>query len=204
MTSERTRPKDAARWRLFVALPLPEDAARSIADSLAPYRSAFRDARWLRPDLLHVTVRFLGATDPEVVPEVVRAIGSVAVAAGGIDLATGPGAGDDRARRGVGVAWLTVATGTTAVRDLCERLDPLLPREVLARSTRRPPPDAHVTVARRASGDLIRALRDQGLGPTRVTWAADRLVLFRSHTGTPAGSTYEPLAEARLGVRPAA
>jgi len=36
------------------------------------------------------------------------------------------------------------------------------------------------------------------LGVVRATWVADRLTLFRSHTGTPAGSRYEPVAEAAL------
>jgi 2'-5' RNA ligase len=68
----------------------------------------------------------------------------------------------------------------------------------------RRPPDAHLTVARRASPELIEALRHETEGPTRATWTADRVVLYRSHTGTPAGSRYEPLAEVRLGDRAAA
>jgi 2'-5' RNA ligase len=201
VTSERTRRGTAQHWRLFVALPVPEGAASSIAGALAPYRIAFPDARWLRPDLLHVTVRFLGTTDAAAVPELARAIGSVAAGADRSELATGPGAGNDPGRRGSGVAWLRLSNGASLVRQLSTRLDPLLPRDALASAALRPPPAAHVTVARNATGELIAALRDEVWGPTRVSWRPDRMVLYRSHTGTPAGSTYEPLAEARLGAR---
>lgn len=201
MTSERTQPDATPRWRLFVGLPLPEEAASDVMDALAAYRRVYPDARWLRPDLLHVTVRFLGATDPGAVPAIGHAMSSVAREAGPIDLATGPGAGDDRRRRGDGVAWLTLLEGRGPVRDLCAGLDRRLPLDALAPSALRPPPDAHLTIARHAPGGLIGALRDELLGPTRLTWTADRVVLFRSHTGTPAGSTYEPLAESLLGAR---
>ena len=206
MTRDVGRPDAAARWRLFVALPVPEDAASSVADSLAGYRTAFPDARWLRPDLLHVTVRFLGGVRPDAVPDLVQAVTSVATSAGPTRARDGPG---HRVTHGVAAArWVSRGcpspTGTKAVRDLCSGLDPLLPVDALASPDLRPPPDAHVTVARHASVELIGALREQRLGPTRVTWTADRMVLYRSHTGTPAGSRYEPLAEARLGARAAA
>jgi 2'-5' RNA ligase len=204
VTSERTRAAAVTRWRLFLALPVPDDAAAALGRSLARYRAAFPAARWLRPDLFHVTVRFLGGTDPGAVPDIADAITSVAAGARRIGITTGPGAGDHRAGRGSGVAWLTLAVGSSAVRELCADLDPLLPLHALASPRLRPPPNAHLTVARRAKEQLIEVMRAESLGQTRVTWTADRLVLYRSHTGTPAGSTYEPLAEAALGTRAAA
>jgi 2'-5' RNA ligase len=192
------------RWRLFVALPVPEDTASSITSALTPYRAAFPDARWLRPDLLHVTVRFLGGTDPVAVPDLAHAIRSVASDAPRVELVTGHGAGDDGRLRATGVAWLTITHGAEMVRELCARLDPWVPLEALASSVLPAPPAAHVTVARGATRELISALRDQASGPTSVAWVADRMVLFRSNTGTPGGSTYEPLAEAPLGARAAA
>jgi 2'-5' RNA ligase len=185
---------------LFVALPLPEEAASAVMDALAAYRTAYPEARWLRPDQFHVTVRFLGATDPGAVPAIGHAMASVARDAGPIELATGPGAGDDRRRRGDGVAWLTLLEGRGPVRDLCDSLDRRLPLDALASPALRPPPDAHLTIARKAPSGLIGALRDESLGLTRVAWTAPRIVLFRSYTGTPAGSTYEPLAEESLGT----
>jgi 2'-5' RNA ligase len=139
------------------------------------------------------------------VPELAGAIASVAASAGPLELSTGPGAGDGRGRGGsLGVTWLTLERGAPDVRSLCASLDPLLPLDALGTSQLRRPPDAHVTIARRASPGLIRALHDQALGPTGTAWTAERMVLYRSHTGSPAGSRYEALAEARLGVRAAA
>jgi 2'-5' RNA ligase len=167
---------------------------------LAPYRGAFADARWLRPELLHVTVRFLGWLPEAVVPDLARSVSEAARLASAIDLATGPGGGNGRG----GVAWLGMTTGGSAVRRLCGILDERLPAPALAAIDRRVPPSAHVTVARRTSRELVDALRAQTLGATTLAWTADRLVLFRSFTGTPDGSRYEPLVEARLGGRAAA
>ncbi len=200
MTSDRPPPDATRWWRLFVALPVPQEAASAIMGALAAYRREYPDARWLRPDQLHVTVRFLGGTDPGATPVIAHAMTAVAREARPFELATGPGAGDDHRGRGGGVAWLTLLEGRGLVRDLCAGLDPLLPLEALASPALRPPPQAHLTIARKASSGLIGALRDERLGPTRIAWTAQRMVLFRSFTGTPAGSTYEPLAEEPLGA----
>ena len=95
-------------------------------------------------------------------------------------------------------AWLEVLDGRDRIVALADRLDALLPPAV--RGGLRPSrPAPHLTIARRASLGLIEAIREHGLG-VPVRWTADRLVLFRSYTGTTAGSTYEPLAEARLAA----
>jgi RNA 2',3'-cyclic 3'-phosphodiesterase len=50
--------------RLFVAL-WPNDAARaSLDDAIAEARQAVPDLRWQSPERWHVTLAFLGATDP--------------------------------------------------------------------------------------------------------------------------------------------
>ena len=60
------------RLRLFLALPLPDDAVERLA---AWQREAFggvRDARLVPPENLHVTLAFLGARPADDVPAIVR------------------------------------------------------------------------------------------------------------------------------------
>jgi 2'-5' RNA ligase len=97
------------------------------------------------------------------------------------------------------VAWLGLAAGQDGVIELADRFDELLPSAVRA-SLRPTRPAPHLTIARRVPAALVAALTDQRQGGVHLGWEVDRIVLFRSHTGTPAGSRYEALAESRLGA----
>lgn len=186
--------------RLFVALPLPAATEVEVEEALAPHRRAHPGVRWLAPATYHVTLRFLGSCRTGVVGPIADAVASCAAEAGPFAIAVGRGGGT---RGRSEVAWLDVLEGRGPIEGLADRLDALLPDEVReAIRTTRPAP--HLTIARRASAALLAALPDETLGRVRVEWVADRVVLFRSHTGTPAGSRYEPLATARLGGRVAA
>src|ERR1700680_860316 len=51
--------------RLFVAMDIPEDVRSSLAALAAKLRPACRNARWVRIEGLHVTLKFIGETSPE-------------------------------------------------------------------------------------------------------------------------------------------
>jgi 2'-5' RNA ligase len=51
--------------RLFVALPLPVETRRELAGVVAEWRRLQWPFRWVAPDALHVTLRFLGEVDRE-------------------------------------------------------------------------------------------------------------------------------------------
>jgi 2'-5' RNA ligase len=46
--------------RLFVALGLPDEVRRSLADVIKQLRSNFRTARWVRAESMHLTLKFIG------------------------------------------------------------------------------------------------------------------------------------------------
>lgn len=200
MTRDDRRPDAAERWRLFLALPVPIAGAVAIHEALALYRRGYPEARWLDPRVYHVTLRFLGQVDHASVPAIHDAALRCASEGRVFSIATGRGGGTQGRSE---VAWLELADGRPAVSALADLLDAVLPSEVVGdRPRTRPAP--HLTIARRAPVPLVTSLTDERLGAVRVTWAADRLVLFRSFTGSPTGSRYEPLVEARLGGAQAA
>ena len=51
--------------RLFVALDLPDAVRRSLADLIAQLKPKSRSARWVRPESMHLTLKFLGNTAAE-------------------------------------------------------------------------------------------------------------------------------------------
>ncbi len=46
--------------RLFVALDLPDEVRRAIGELIAELRPKCRDARWVRPESMHLTLKFIG------------------------------------------------------------------------------------------------------------------------------------------------
>lgn len=127
--------------RLFVAIPLPTDVATALARSLSDELPALRR---VAPDLLHVTLAFIGALAQDRLDDVTAAVGTVAADASSFPIAFTtlgrfPERGDPR------IVW----AGTSATREI-EALGTAV-RDSLAR--RGVPFDpkplrAHVTLAR--------------------------------------------------------
>ena len=49
--------------RLFVALDIPDAVRRALRELIARLKPECDDARWVRPEGMHVTLKFLGETD---------------------------------------------------------------------------------------------------------------------------------------------
>jgi 2'-5' RNA ligase len=50
--------------RLFVALDLPDDVRRALGELMAKLKPLSPDARWVRPEGMHVTLKFIGHAVP--------------------------------------------------------------------------------------------------------------------------------------------
>jgi 2'-5' RNA ligase len=154
--------------------------------------------RWAVTEHLHVTIRFLGATAPDRIPDLVAASEAAAgaVAPFAVRLA-GAGAfpSPDRPR----VVWLGIVEGAPSLAGLASALsDRLAERgwEVDARPFR-----AHLTLGRAdgvpGAARIVAALADAAAA-LDAAWTADRLVVYRSELGR-GPARYHPLATAFLG-----
>jgi len=137
-------------------------------------------------EMLHLTLVFLGATDPARVTPISTTLDSVAARHGPIGVRSGAAGGRTDDRRG-GVAWLGLVGGREALARLSLELDRSIGSAVYASMA----PQPHLTVARRIDQALLDDLR-RVAGEVRLEWLVDHIVLFRSHTG-PHGSRYEEL-----------
>ena len=63
--------------RLFVAMDIPEDVRAAIGALAAKLRPACRNARWVRIEGLHVTLKFIGETSSEKAAEIKTALASI-------------------------------------------------------------------------------------------------------------------------------
>jgi RNA 2',3'-cyclic 3'-phosphodiesterase len=56
--------------RLFVALDVPEDTRRALSTLVSSFSAICRGARWVRPEGIHITLKFIGHVADETLPEI--------------------------------------------------------------------------------------------------------------------------------------
>ena len=66
--------------RLFVALDLPDQVRHSIAELIAKLEPKSRAARWIKPENLHITLKFIGHVGNEKLSPIQTALSSIRVA----------------------------------------------------------------------------------------------------------------------------
>jgi 2'-5' RNA ligase len=189
--------------RLFVAVavpPEPLEACRRVVDAVRT-TSLGREARWVRIENLHLTVRFLGDVPPDLVPDVGLAVEDAAARVDPfrIELAGAGAFPDGRHPR---TLWLGVDRGNEGLEQLVDALEAPLDRLGWPPDPRARRP--HLTVARTDAvrGEVSHALADALLEAAtgwRTAFDAAAVTLYRSHLGG-GPPRYEPLVQAPLGA----
>jgi 2'-5' RNA ligase len=184
-------------------VPVADDVRAAVGDLMAGVARASIEERasgqprWVRVEGLHLTLRFLGAT----LDERQRDVGAAVMAAAGgvapfaIEL-NGGGAFPNAYRPRV--LWIGVGAGSDELAGLARQLNDEL--RILGWPSDDRPFQGHLTLARTdgvAGADeyarrLVEAARE-----VRLTWQADRVVLYKSLLGR-GPARYEALAEAPL------
>ena len=193
--------------RLFIAVPLPADAAeavRSIVDEVRaePLPTGARDVRWVRLDGLHLTLRFLGPTPDDRLQATTAAVHTAAAAAPGpIDLALG-GAGTFPPEGRPRALWIGIVSGEEPLAALSAGIDRALAANGWDPQHR--PFRAHLTLARSdgvAAGRLVADRLATLIGDRVIETRIELLGLFESVTGG-GPARYVPVTTARLGAMP--
>lgn len=65
-----------ASVRLFIAVNFPPDLRRRLWEAAEPLRAAGYPVRWVAPDAIHVTLKFLGEVKPDREAEILAAMGT--------------------------------------------------------------------------------------------------------------------------------
>jgi len=63
--------------RLFVAIEIPGEIRNTLAEFLKELRAVAPQAKWVRPENMHVTLKFLGETGPAKVGPIVKVLDGV-------------------------------------------------------------------------------------------------------------------------------
>ncbi len=134
--------------RLFVAISLPDD----LRDSLSGLACGLPGARWVAPDNLHLTLRFIGEVDGDEAEDIDAALSGIRCQRFPLTLAGVGDFGDDRRLRSV---WVGVEANETLER-LQSKIEQALQRAGQPPEKRKFKP--HVTLARFKShpGDRLK------------------------------------------------
>lgn len=181
-----------ARWRLFVAIDVPEEIRLAVDRAVEPLRSKAPDATWTRPEAWHLTLGFLGWVDAQRSSDIVERLHAAASVTEPFTLRLDGSAGSFRG----GVLWAGFedCAPLRALADATRaQLSEFMTPSDLGRGFH-----AHLTLARARRGQrLPRELTTAYAGP-RLGWTVADLVLYRSHLRRPA-PRYEALHRAALG-----
>jgi 2'-5' RNA ligase len=187
-------PPDERPWRCFVAVPIGAELGGAVAAAVAELRAApGADAwRWSDPEGWHVTLAFLGATDPASVTRLSQSLALLAGSEAGFTR-EGGGLGAFPSRGRARVLWYGIADPDSRLRRLASAVQAAMGL----------PPDArfrgHLTLGRardRFGTDASELLDGVDLPSARLD--VDRVVLYRSHLGREP-ARYEALSSAPLG-----
>ena len=187
-------PASPERWRCFVAAPIPASLRRELAEAVRTWRAdpAAPDLRWSDPAGWHVTLAFLGPTDPERVPALVAALQSAVAGVAPFTVPAG-GVGAFPRPRAASVLWYRIDDPDRRFADLAARV-----RRAVGGEDDRHPFRGHLTVARsRVRRGEPMDVWLPGLTAPTVALPVREVVLYRSRLGR-GPARYEPLATVRL------
>jgi len=194
--------------RLFVALDIDEQIRQRLATFVEGVRGFAPDARWVTPESLHLTLKFIGEWQNESLPQIEKAL--TALSGTPIELRFHKYGffPTDKAPR---VFWVGIAGGAP-LADLAARVDEALSNLGIAKESRAFSP--HLTLARGGGGSGapgwrkgdransgFRRLQEKLATMSALefgTMTAREFFLYQSQL-SPKGSRYTKIAKFQLG-----
>jgi len=179
--------------RAFIAIELPGDVKGMLSDVCARFSGCVRGAKWVRPEGMHLTLKFLGDIASGQVESIGDALGAVAQKHVPFSLSIGS-AGVFPSPKKARVLWAGVDDPGESCRKLAADADAAL--GALGFEQEKRPFSPHLTLARlRDPAPAPREFLDAKFEPVRFD--VTRFVLFRSRL-QPSGAVYTPLKEFHL------
>jgi 2'-5' RNA ligase len=182
--------------RTFIALELPGQLKQKLSEVQQMFMQRVSGVRWVRPEQIHLTLKFLGATARDKVPAVGSVLETVA-GDGGPFLFSVAGLGAFPNSRNPKVVWAGITTDDCLAR-FQQQLEEGLSSLGFGREDR--PFAPHLTLGRVRDGRSRRELRElleQHSQNELGSFSASRLIFFRSDL-QPSGPVYTILKEIEL------
>ena len=185
--------------RTFVAVQISSAVRGGARRLIERFRAAGAEVKWVAPENLHITLKFLGDVDAKEIHRVCKAVQDAVADAAPFEFEV-RGAGAFPKPNRPRTVWLGIAQGSEEMIDLNKRIEPALEKLGFRREARRFQPHLTIGRVRRGGpavaelGRLIGEQADVEVGLTKV----GEVIVYSSQLGR-SGPTYEALARAPLG-----
>ena len=186
--------------RVFIAIELPREIREKLSQNQAQLKITGADVKWVEPQNIHLTLKFLGEIDEKILPQIIGILEDIAKTHKAFvmrlsSIGAFPKPSSPR------VIWAGVDKGDLETKELAKILEEKLKNFGIPAEDR--PFSSHITIGRTRTGLNIRNLV-QGLNNLlnnfagkNQEFAVGKITLFKS-TLTPKGPIYEILKEAVL------
>ena len=184
--------------RLFLAIPIDKPILDALAGATDRLRETRAPVRWVRPEGMHLTLKFLGDTEPEEVASLVDAVSGVTNGVMPFPLSV-HGAGAYPNLKRPRVLWAGVTENSGTIRRLVMGIEEVSEPLGWERERRRFSP--HVTIGRVKGNMNLGRLAAAMEGLKEEHWGdqeAREVVLYRSEL-KPGGAVYEKVHVFGLG-----
>ena len=187
--------------RTFIAIDVSQEIKEVLGAIESHLKYAGADVKWVKPEIVHLTLKFLGEITEQKVEEVKAALDAVARIAKPFDLTIkdiGAFPNIEHPR----VIWVGLDKGASETVSIASRVDEELSKLGFAKEER--PFSSHLTIGRvRSSLNKAKLAEKMSSAASHIIKEAavpahrvESVILFRS-TLTPHGSIYTKLHEAR-------
>lgn len=186
--------------RTFIAVEISDEISNALAQLEARLKYAGADVKWVRPENIHLTLKFLGEISEEKAKEVIAALDGIAKSAKSFELSVkevGAFPKVDYPR----VIWVGLEKGADESSELAAKVEDALAKIGFPKESR--PFTAHLTIGRVRSSKNKDKLKEKILGKDSSqllpvsSHKVSSVILFQS-TLTPSGSIYTKLHESKF------
>lgn len=177
--------------RSFIAVPLPQEVQSALGEISRQLAAQSQGVKWVRPENIHLTLRFLGDTDPEKLPALGAGLDQIAAQRAPIVLCLGQFGAFPNLRR-ARVLWVGLEEEGEHLHQLRRAVEHLSRSLGWERDTQEFKP--HLTLGRVREGGII---PQEILAVPPLEFQADRVELIESRL-KPEGPEYLMLHQARL------
>lgn len=186
--------------RTFIAIPLPAEIRHTLLSLQRELGQTGADVKWVEPENIHLTLKFLGELNEKKVPPVCQALEETARAKSAFGARLGP-VGAFPATSSPRTIWVGLGKGEEETAEIARALEERIARIGIPKEKREFTP--HITIGRTRSAKNIGKLKEalascrERFGNEGYEFSVDRVILFKS-TLTPKGPIYENIKEGAL------
>ncbi|MEA3223985.1 MAG: RNA 2',3'-cyclic phosphodiesterase [Thermodesulfobacteriota bacterium] len=179
--------------RTFIAVPLPDPLRDVLSDTIFRLRALYPQVRWVRPESIHLTLKFLGNIAEDMVDGIARGLDDIVRDYPCLDLSL-KGLGVFPNKRRPRVIWVGFQGDIDVLADLALRLDKMCAGFGIKMESR--PFSAHLTLGRLKRPTMI----DSGLDIEEIDLFAREVFLYKSEL-LRGGARYTILHKSYLGCK---